>query len=158
MTKKLEELFDLPTSPNEVDSPIEETRHQLAIIDDNISKIDAALPMVKDLDSSDLDLDEIADLAKESYKDLSDLAMNVDSRFAAELFAVAGTMLGHALTAKTTKLNKKLKMIDLQLKKARLDQTETAKDKLPTGQGLVLNRNELLERILGPRDQNSQKE
>ena len=49
-------------------------------------------------------------------------------------------------------------MIDLQLKKARLDQTETAKDKLPTGQGLVLNRNELLERILGPRDQNSQKE
>ena len=62
------------------------------------------------------------------------------------------------LTAKTTKLNKKLKMIDLQLKKARLDQTETDKNKLQTGQGLVLNRNELLERILGPRDQNSQKE
>jgi hypothetical protein len=48
-------------------------------------------------------------LNEESYENLSDLGMNVDSRFAAELFAVAGTMLGHALTAKTTKLNKKLK-------------------------------------------------
>ena len=30
-------------------------------------------------------------------------------------------MLGHALTAKTAKMNKKLKMIELQMKKMKLD-------------------------------------
>jgi hypothetical protein len=77
--------------------------------------------------------------------------MNVDSRFSAELFAVAGTMLGHALTAKTTKLNKKLKMIDLQLRKLKLDQDAAkrsgALDNIPTAQGQVLTRNDLLARI-----------
>jgi hypothetical protein len=47
-----------------------------------------------------------------------DLGMNVDSRWASDIFGVASTMLGHAITAKTAKLNKKLKMVDLQLKKA----------------------------------------
>jgi hypothetical protein len=53
-------------------------------------------------------------------------ACNVDSRYA-EIFAVAGTMLGHALTAKTAKLNKKLKMVDLQLKKMKMDQDQASK-------------------------------
>jgi hypothetical protein len=110
---------------------------------------------VRDLDTSDRELDELADLAKQSYQDLSDLGMNVDSRFAAELFAVAGTMLGHALTAKTTKLNKKLKMIDLQLKKARLDQQAPDTELLPTAEGQILSRNDLLERLIGSRDQKS---
>ena len=122
-------------------------------IDTNIDKIDLALPAVRDLDASDRELDELADLAKQSYQDLSDLGMNVDSRFAAELFAVAGTMLGHALTAKTTKLNKKLKMIDLQLKKARLDQQAPESEQLPTAEGQILSRNDLLERLIGSRDQ-----
>ena len=66
-------------------------------------------------------------------------------------------MLGHALTAKTTKLNKKLKMIDLQLKKLKLDQ-DAAKQKggelenLPQAKGQVISRNDLLERILKQKD------
>jgi len=61
-------------------------------------------------------MDGLADLATSSYKDLMDLGMQVDSRFSSEIFNVAGTMLGHAIIAKTAKLNKKLKMIELQLK------------------------------------------
>ena len=58
-------------------------------------------------------------------------------------------MLGHAITAKTAKLNKKLKMIDLQLKKAKLDQSVAEpEDNSPTGQGRVLDRNELLRTLL----------
>ena len=126
MTRKLEDLFDLPSSveietENEIPN-IAETRAQLAVIDDAIDKIDSALPAVRDLDASDGEMDELADLAKDSYKDLMDLGMQVDSRFASEIFNVAGTMLGHAITAKTAKMNKKLKVIDLQLKKMRLDQ------------------------------------
>ena len=67
-------------------------------------------------------------------------------------------MLGHALTAKTTKLNKKLKMIDLQMKKLKLDQDaeKNAPEEPPIGEGRVLNtlsRNELLEKLIGARDQ-----
>ena len=162
MTKKLEELFDLPpsTDPEEdlVYTP-EQTQSVMAEIDDAIDKIDAALPGVRDLSSSDSEMDELADLAKGSYKDLMDLGMNVDSRFAAEIFSVAGAMLGHALTAKQAKLSKKLKMIDLQLKKANLDAKLADPDKAPSqqGQGHVLDRNELLDRLLGDRKTNAKK-
>ena len=159
MTKKLEELFEFdklePAEESNTTLTVEQTRAAITAIDTNIDKIDLALPAVRDLDASDRELDELADLAKQSYQDLSDLGMNVDSRFAAELFAVAGTMLGHALTAKTTKLNKKLKMIDLQLKKARLDQQAPDTELLPTAEGQILSRNDLLERLIGSRDQKS---
>jgi len=161
MTRKLEELFDLPSSveiETEDEIPtIEETRAQLVVIDEAINKIDSALPAVKDLSASDTEMDELADLAKDSYKDLMDLGMQVDSRFASEIFNVAGTMLGHAITAKTAKMNKKLKVIDLQLKKMRLDQQTPADEQIATAQGQVLNRNDLLERLLKGKDQNNGK-
>ena len=57
-------------------------------------------------------------------------------------------MLGHAITAKTAKINKKLKMLDLQLKKAQLDAKNAAKNEeienTPLGDGKALDRNELL--------------
>ena len=163
MTKQLEEIFgfdqleqaELTVQPEKLTS--EETRTAIIEIDVTLDKIDAALPAIRNLDSSDTELDEIAELAKESFENLSDLGMNVDSRYSAELFAVASTMLGHALTAKTTKLNKKLKMIDLQLKKLKLDQ-DAAKnsndlDTIPTAEGQLLTRNDLLERLIGSREQ-----
>lgn len=165
MTKRLEELFDLPPSgptPDTEEAAIttEETRAAIIEIDATIDKIDAALPAVRDLDSSDRELDEIAAKATETFENLTDLGFNVDSRFAAELFAVAGTMLGHALTAKTTKLQKKLKILDLQMKKMKLD-ADAAKNRLDdpepiNGHGQVLSnlsRNELLEKLIGNRDQ-----
>jgi hypothetical protein len=163
MTKKLEELFQFDElEPAEVatEPATAPSQAQLAQIDATIDKIDAALPGIRDLDASDRELDDIADLAKESYQNLSDLGFNVDSRYASELFAVASTMLGHALTAKTTKLNKKLKMLDLQLKKLKLDQDQARHapeeaGTVETAQGQVLSRNDLLERLLASRDQNS---
>ena len=157
MTRKLEELFDLPRSDDEATPLVpEEAKQQIARIDADIDKIDAALPMVRELDTSDKELDDLAELAKSSYQDLTDLGFNVDSRFSAEIFAVASSMLGHALSAKTAKINKKLKMIDLQMKKLKLDQ-DAAKnatdDPIETAQGQVLSRNDLLERLMASRDQ-----
>jgi hypothetical protein len=159
----LEELFDLPPTSEEVDQAIPalpETRLSLAELDSTIDKIDAALPAVRDLDASDREMDDLADMAKSSYNDLMDLGMQVDSRFASEIFGVASNMLGHAITAKTAKLNKKLKMIDLQLKKARMDQDRNKDEPVDTAHGEVLNhlsRNELLEKLIGNRDQNNNK-
>ena len=165
MTKKLEELFGFEQQENpepieETKTP-EETRTAIAEIDADIDKIDAALPGVRDLDTSDRELDDIAAKAVETFENLTDLGFNVDSRYASELFAVAGTMLGHALTAKQTKLQKKLKVIELQMRKLKLDQDQakmTAKSEdadVEQAEGKVLSRNDLLEMIKGNKDQNN---
>lgn len=162
MTRKLEELFDLPPTPQEVDvavPAIPTARETLAALDQAIDKIDSALPAVRGLDATDQEMDSLADLATNSYRDLMDLGMQVDSRFASEIFGVASNMLGHAITAKTAKMDKKLKMIDLQLKKMRLDQAQPEEKTPQQGQGVVLSRNDLLDRVLGKaRDQNNEKE
>ena len=169
MTRKLEELFDLPPSAAEIDAGVPElavNQHLLAELDLTIDKVDNALPAVRGLDATDSEMDELSDMAKGSYKDLMDLGMQVDSRFASEIFSVASNMLGHAITAKTAKLDKKLKMIDLQMKKMRLDQQQQVLDSkaaegsaVPpeTAEGMVLSRNDLLDRILG-KDQIAEKE
>lgn len=153
MTKKLEELFELPQ--DEIDTlsmPIPEnaglvTTEALT----NLEKIENALPQVRGLEVADNEMDGLAELATSSYKDLMDLGMQVDSRFSSEIFGVAGTMLGHAITAKTAKINKKIKMIELQLKKAALDQKTASKEEevaaTPLGEGKSLDRNELLKML-----------
>lgn len=159
MTRKLENLFELPEQPDPTpESPPVPTTTALAEIDQAIDKIDAALPAVRGLDASDAEMDELAELAKQSFQDLSDLGMQVDSRYASEIFSVAGQMLGHAITAKNAKLNKKLKMIELQLRKAKLDQDAgDGNDDLPTAQGTILDRNELLKRLTQRDDQDNAK-
>lgn len=153
MTKRLEELFELPTSDESIleDTPagtpqelIEREQDALS----NLDKIDKALPTVRGLEASDNEMDELSELAVNSFKDLQELAMQVEARFSSEIFQAASSMLGHAITAKTAKMNKKLKMIELQLKKAQLDSKNAAKeeviDNMPLGEGKSLDRNELL--------------
>ena len=160
MTKKLSELFDLPDVPveateetNEAFKAIQENRNIMVQVDEAIDKIDIALPMVKDLEATDAEMDELADLAKEKFNDLMDLGMNMDPRFGGVVFQTAGVLLGHAISAKTAKMDKKLKVIQLQLAKAKLDH-QIAKDLSKgedapiDGQGMVLDRNALLDQIL----------
>lgn len=151
MTKKLEELFQLPESEKEVNESMLEKAEIDVVTQDalsNLEKIEQALPGVRGLEASDQEMDELAVMATNSYKDLMELGMQVDSRFSAEIFNSAGTMLNHAITAKTAKINKKLKMIELQLKKATLDQKIASKteevESTPIGEGQLLDRNELL--------------
>jgi hypothetical protein len=149
MTKKLEELFNLASDEEntEVELP-PETQEITQTALNNLEKIETALPQVRGLEVADVEMDELANLAQASYKDLMDLGMQVDSRFSSEIFGVASNMLGHAITAKTAKVQKKLKMIELQLKKAALDAKNSDKDKeivaTPLGKGQVLDRNEIL--------------
>jgi hypothetical protein len=156
MTKKLEELFDLAHQTDEPGSDDPDSAHPGNDIETNLpvlpetlvalDKIESALPAVRGLEASDQEMDDLAKKATESFDNLMDLGMQVDSRYASEIFAVAGAMLGHAITARTAKLNKKLKMIDLQLKKARLDQ-DSDEPTASTGTGVLLDRNEILDRL-----------
>ena len=162
MTKKLEELFNLPTSdatPEESEQLIADNRELISDVDRAIDKIDLALPTVHDLDTGDSELDELAKLAQDKAEDLIDLGMNVEPRFSGVILQTASVMLGHAITAKTAKLDKKLKMVQLQLAKAKLDyqiekdnKNNNPAEEAIDGQGMVLDRNELLKHILGKQD------
>ena len=162
MTKKLESLFNLPSSdatPEESRQVIEENRGIITEVDLAIDKIDIALPTVRDLETGDNELDELAKLAQDKAEDLIDLGMNVEPRFSGVILQTAGVMLGHAITAKTAKLDKKLKMVQLQLAKAKLDyqiekdnKNSNPAEEAIDGKGVVLDRNELLKTILGKKD------
>jgi len=160
MTRKLEELFDLPETADQTpEQSVSDPQEDLPVLSDALSeleKITAALPLVRGLEASDREMDDLADKATKSFDDLMDLGMNIDSRWASDVFSVASNMLGHAITAKNAKLQKKLKMIELQLKKARLDQTSKTEDETAqTGTGVLLDRNELLQRLLNREDKKS---
>ena len=154
MTQKLEELFDVDPTKASQNELIADTDVQLVTNSEdqktamsNIDKINDALPSVKGLEASDGEMDSLASKALESYDDLMNLGMQVEARYASDILSVAGTMLGHAITAKTAKATKKLKMIELQLKNRALDQKEYKAEEVVSGEGQLLDRNEILKAL-----------
>jgi hypothetical protein len=163
MTKKLEELLNLPENKEIVKG--ENRQPESQVIRDNappenlfrsmdeFDKIAAALPQVKGLgDISDSELDALAQRATDAYDDLMDLGMNVEARYSSRIFEVAGGMLKNAIDAKSAKIDKKLKMIELQLKKQKIDQDANKKTsddpEEKMGEGfLVTDRNSLLAKL-----------
>jgi hypothetical protein len=168
MTKKLEDILNLPNVKNafaKVDAKAKEsketangkrknldpqTQKNLEKSYAEFDKIAAALPQVKGLgDLSDLELDKLAVEAEESYKNLMDLGMNVDSRYSGRIFEVASTMLRNAIDAKGSKIDKKLKIVELQLKKMKIDQGGKDGPLLEEQDGFVISdRNELMKKLL----------
>ena len=129
MSNKIEDVFNLPPANEQIDEPIkqEETGLDIAQLQQQLDvadKIDAALPMVRDLEQLDADMDKYADKAMHAFQDLMDLGQNVEDRHAAAVFDTASKMMTNAITAKTAKMDKKLKMVQLQLQKAKFDAQE----------------------------------
>ncbi len=156
MTKKLEEILNLPESKKIVkQEEKKQAKAEVAPLLRDISefdKISAALPAVKGLgDASDAEFDALAQRATDAYDDLMDLGMNVEARYSGRVFEVAASMLKNAIDAKAAKVDKKLKMIELQLKKQKLDQdANQADDNGINIQGdgfIVSDRNSLLEKL-----------
>lgn len=153
--KKLEEILNLPESKKTIKKAEKEQEVQTAqpLLRDisEFDKISAALPQVKGLgDISDSEFDALAQRATDAYDDLMDLGMNVEARYSGRIFEVAGGMLKNAIDAKAAKIDKKLKMIELQLKKQKLDQdagdTENSFD--VSGSGVIVSdRNSLIEKL-----------
>ena len=166
MTKKLEELLNLPESQDIVKeeqdkAKVEEKKvekknksiEQQQSTTSNIAEFDkiaAALPKVEGLgEMGDAELDDVGQRAITAYEDLMDLGMNVESRYSARIFEVAGQMLKTTLDAKVAKIDKKLKMVDLQLKKQKQDiKTGDSDSNVVQGEGYVISdRNSLLEKL-----------
>jgi hypothetical protein len=159
MTKRLEELFNLP--PKEQALDLKTVNEEIAAKAQEIQSVDQSfqaandiaksLPRIRELEElDDAELDGLADKAEQAYDDLMDLGMNVEVRYASRIFEVAGGMLKTAVDAKTAKIDKKLKSIDLQLKKYKIDKDapEAGDGQLLNGEGYVItDRNELLKKL-----------
>lgn len=154
--KKLEDLLNLPDNKEIIKEEVATTEvveKQEPFFRDmeEFDKISSALPQVKGLgDISDKEFDELADRATNAYDDLMSLGMNVEARYSGRIFEVAGTMLKNAIDAKSAKIDKKLKMIELQLRKAKLDQESNTEDPGINLKGdgfIVADRNSLLEKL-----------
>ena len=159
MTKKLEETFNITP----VEEKVKETTEETPTIEEskelteilytelkNTEKIDNALPVVKDLNEHDKEMDDIHQKALDAFNDLLQLGMNVEVHAGAKLLETANQMLKTAMEAKDSKVDRKLKMINLQLQKAKLDYN-VSKNKdgfeLESDGAVTIDRNELLKRI-----------
>ena len=146
MTRKLEQEFNLPSmeelkelSQQEVvkvgiEEPIKppaEVEVTKAIT--NAEKIDSALPKVDGVEKHDVDMEDIATKAIDSYEELMSLGMNVQDAHAGRIFETAGKMLQIAMDSKNAKVDKKLRMIDLQIRKLRIDAMEGTRVILTVG-------------------------
>ena len=78
MTKKLEDLLNLAPADKVEEEKVTEQQDVIPVPDaetyqnamSKADKIDAALPMVENLEASDGEMDDIADTAKDTFKDL----------------------------------------------------------------------------------------
>jgi hypothetical protein len=159
MTKRLEEILNLPENKKMVkaaETHSDKHANKSApppLLRDmaEFDKISASLPQVNGLgDLADSEFDALAQRATDAYDDLMDLGMNVEARYSSRIFEVAGGMLKNAIDAKSAKIDKKLKMIELQLKKQAIDQKGNNADESITVQGegvIVTDRNSLIEKL-----------
>lgn len=151
--KKLEEILNLPESKKIIKKSEREEVKQSAqpMLRDigEFDKISAALPQVKGLgDMSDSEFDSLAQRATDAFDDLMDLGMNVEARYSGRVFEVASTMLKNAIDAKAAKIDKKLKMIELQIKKEKLDKETPTESVDVSGTGVIVSdRNSLIEKL-----------
>ncbi len=146
MTKKLEDLFDLadpveaeefydsrdkkatPVIEDVAPMPVVEEQQEVIAeapvtnVVDMSDRINTSLTHVDDIHSSDPDMDRYADKAEKAFEDLMDLGFNVEDRNAGKIFEAASSVLKTAVDAKNAKADRKLKAIEMQLKKMRLDQ------------------------------------
>jgi hypothetical protein len=155
MTKKLEDLFNLDES-EKIKAQAEEDREEVRSLERSfkeIENISVDLPGISDLDMlGENELDQLAKKAEDAYDDLMDLGMNVEVRYSGRIFEVAGGMLKNAIDAKSAKIDKKLKAVELKLKKLKIDRDAGDDDpnNLLNGQGYVItDRNELLKKLQG---------
>jgi hypothetical protein len=159
MTKRIEDILNLnPKSDQKktlkpVDEEIAAKAQEVKSIEQSLTAIAETtknLPQISELDNlDDGELDDLAAKAEQAYDDLMDLGMNVEVRYSGRIFEVAGTMLKNAIDAKSAKIDKKLKAVDLQLKKYKIDKdNQDDPHNVLNGEGYVItDRNELLKKL-----------
>lgn len=126
---KLQKTFDLDNLENLVD--VEETTQELINITD--PKIQS-IQKIKDLKDAynllnidkvhDDEMDKFSNDAKQYSEEIFQLGMDVEPRHSAEMFNASANMLKIAIDAKNAKIEKKVKFLELELKRKRQELDE----------------------------------
>ena len=165
---EFEKAFQLPpkesfTDPQEDDAPVpaeaesadvESVMKEMEECTDLAAKITAALPLAKDVASSDPVFDECVTKAMRVFDRLQSLIENVADNEVAPIVGAAKDMLKVALDAAETKATRNLDTVKLQIQKERLEleraKVNLARDKLknvpaaPAGGQVVATDGELV--------------
>lgn len=170
--KKLEEILNLPRIEEVEDFSIE-------IIDDNeedvyemedlqtilteVDKIDRSLGTVRGLETLDSEMDALAEKSMNAFEKLIKMGEQVEDKNVAPIYDAASKLMNNAISAKQSKMDRKLKAIQLQIQKAKVDfenrkldqkikeRRDRGDDARPiegTAETIQVNRTELLRQII----------
>lgn len=143
---KLQEVFELPAMIPQTE--IVASPDDVAMALANAEEIENEFSKIDHFDQHDDEMDELAGLAIQAHKDLQQLGMNVEVKHAGEIFSSSSAMLKIAVDAKNNKVDKKLKLLKLQLEKMRFDKANSSGDaNTVEGTAVAIDRNELLKQL-----------
>lgn len=135
--------------PEEDGIDIEEAKAAMA----KLKAMRTQLKDIPDITSRKAHLDRLADLAEKRFEDIFDRAFNCEDRFASEMINAANAMLKIALDAHAKIIDSDVKLVDLQIKKDKIEVelNMKPKEKPPelgekdvSGAGVAMSRNELM--------------
>lgn len=132
---------------------MENSIEQLPELLETTKKLDAALSssansIDSDFEAHDREMDELSKVALRDYEKLMDLGFNVEPRVAGTIFDPAVNMLKLVMDAKTAKIDKKLKLMRIELEKKKLEMAKTESGFQDAEEAFVVaDRNKLLEAI-----------
>lgn len=114
----------------------------------SVKEMKKSLQLIPDILEKENEIDQIAENAARYFEDVMDRGFNSEGKFAGHIFDAANNLLKTALEAKATIINAKLRLLDLELKKQKM-QPELGNAGMKTVEGsevLLAERNSLLKR------------
>lgn len=152
--QNLEDTFNLDTMHDVSEDLAEDatetapapTPQQVSMALDKAKALEKQFASLSGYDTHDREMDDLAKMATEAHQNLMDLGMNVEIRHAGEIFSSSSQMLKIAVDAKNSKVDKKLKLLKLQLDKLKIDRTAKEPDAVD-GTAVKMDRNELLKQL-----------
>lgn len=145
--KMLEETFDLPSMDESADEAEVPALEDVAAALEQAKDLEKQFKKMDHYDQHDEEMDELAAMAIDAHKNLQDLGMNVEIRHAGEIFSSSSQMLKIAVDARNSKVDKKLRLLKLQLDKMKIDMAAKKDGDAVEGTAVKLDRNELLKQL-----------
>lgn len=108
---------DDSTQSESTEISLEEAKHAMA----ELKKMRVHLKDMPDITSRKTLLDKLAAKAEEKFEDIFDRAFNCEDRYASEMINAATSMLKIALDAHAKVIDSDIKLIDLQMKKDKIE-------------------------------------
>lgn len=126
MTKRIEEVLDLPSLESMIDnamSPDDEKRLNDIVnaLENNEIDIDKHLLDPDGTREHAQEMDEIAEAAMTAHKDAIDMAFNMEPKNAGSIMEPAARFLELSMKAMQAKLDARMKGIELKMKREKLD-------------------------------------